>query len=100
MPERHFHRRAAGGREPGVDHPQLDPIALPMEAHEVGPNRAPPVEAELAVEHEKLAGGVEKAMEIGVVDEVVEPAVTRSALARALADADQGVRGQHGNIPL
>jgi acetyl-CoA/propionyl-CoA carboxylase carboxyl transferase subunit len=60
----------------------------------------PTVEAELAAEHEKLACGVEKAMEIGVVDEVVEPAVTRSALARALAEADHGVRGQHGNIPL
>ena len=60
----------------------------------------PTVEAELAAEHEKIAGGVEKAIEIGVVDEVVEPAVTRSALARALAAADHGVRGQHGNIPL
>jgi acetyl-CoA/propionyl-CoA carboxylase carboxyl transferase subunit len=60
----------------------------------------PTVEAELAVEHEKLAGGVDKAMEIGVVDELVEPAVTRSTLARELAAADQGIRGQHGNIPL
>ena len=53
----------------------------------------PTVEAELAAEHEKIAGGVEKAMEIGVVDEVVEPAVTRSALAAALADADTGSKG-------
>ena len=60
----------------------------------------PTVEAELAAEHEKIAGGVEKAIEIGVVDEVVEPAVTRSTLARALAAADHGTRGQHGNIPL
>jgi len=70
---------------------------------EVGPDIRPQVEAELAAEHERLAGGVDKAVEIGVVDEVVEPAVTRSALARAIHDAVQsgGVhRGRHGNIPL
>ena len=60
----------------------------------------PTVEAELAAEHEKIAGGVEKAVEIGVVDEVVEPAGTRSRLAAALADADTGSKGAHGNIPL
>jgi acetyl-CoA/propionyl-CoA carboxylase carboxyl transferase subunit len=60
----------------------------------------PTVEAELAAEHEKLAGGVEKAVEIGVIDQVVEPAVTRSALAAALAAADTGSKGAHGNIPL
>lgn len=61
------------------------------------------VEAELAAEHERIAGGVDKAVEIGVVDEVVEPTVTRTAIARAITDAvqDHGVRrGQHGNIPL
>ncbi len=60
----------------------------------------PTVEVELAAEHEKIAGGVERAVEIGVVDEVVEPALTRSALAKALAAADTGSRGRHGNIPL
>jgi len=61
------------------------------------------VEAELAAEHERIAGGVEKAVEIGVVDEVVEPTATRSAIARAIAEASPlgGVlRGAHGNIPL
>ena len=58
------------------------------------------VEAELAAEHESLAGGIDKAVEIGVVDEVVQPGSTRSALAKALAAADTGTRGQHGNIPL
>jgi acetyl-CoA/propionyl-CoA carboxylase carboxyl transferase subunit len=61
------------------------------------------VEAELAEEHTRIAGGVEKAVAIGVVDEVVEPSRTRSALATALADAlapDPGIRGHHGNIPL
>lgn len=60
----------------------------------------PRVEAELAVEHEQLAGGVNRAMEIGVVDEIVEPAATRSAIAAAVAAADSGIRGRHGNIPL
>ena len=70
---------------------------------ELSPDIRPQVEAELAAEHERQAGGVEKAREIGVVDEVVEPTRTRSALAKAIDDAVQrdGVRrGQHGNIPL
>lgn len=42
-------------------------------------------------------------MEIGVVDEIVEPAQTRSAIARAVdaaVQADGVRRGAHGNIPL
>jgi acetyl-CoA/propionyl-CoA carboxylase carboxyl transferase subunit len=60
------------------------------------------VEAELAAEHEKIAGGIERAQQIGVVDEVVEPTRTRSALAAAIATAEQAgrIRGRHGNIPL
>ena len=57
-------------------------------------------EAELAEEHARIAGGVERAVEIGVVDEVVESTHTRSALARAVAAALDGqpeVRGRHGN---
>ncbi|MGE9807100.1 MULTISPECIES: acyl-CoA carboxylase subunit beta [unclassified Janibacter] len=57
------------------------------------------VEQELADEHDVLSGGLARAVEIGVVDEIVEPAVTRSAIATALAEAPQR-RGQHGNIPL
>ena len=69
---------------------------------EVAPELRPQVEAELAAEHEKIAGGIERARQIGVVDEVVEPSVTRSALAAAIATAEAGgrVRGRHGNIPL
>ena len=69
---------------------------------EVAPELRPQVEAELAAEHEKIAGGIERAIEIGVVDEVVEPAKTRTALATAIANAEaEGrVRGRHGNIPL
>jgi acetyl-CoA/propionyl-CoA carboxylase carboxyl transferase subunit len=65
---------------------------------------APPGErealrAQLAAEHEKVAGGVNRALEIGVVDRVIEPAETRRVLAEALAAAPPG-RGAHGNIPL
>jgi acetyl-CoA/propionyl-CoA carboxylase carboxyl transferase subunit len=39
------------------------------------------------------------AVEIGVVDEVIEPGETRRRLAEALAGAP-AARGAHGNIPL
>jgi acetyl-CoA/propionyl-CoA carboxylase carboxyl transferase subunit len=57
------------------------------------------VELELAAEHEVIAGGISRAVEMGVVDQVVEPAVTRIAVAAVILDTP-GVRGQHGNIPL
>ncbi len=66
---------------------------------EVAPELRPHLERELAAEHAKLAGGLDRAVEIGVVDEVVEPAATRSAIARAIAEAP-AARGAHGNIPL
>jgi acetyl-CoA/propionyl-CoA carboxylase carboxyl transferase subunit len=66
---------------------------------EVPEDLRPQVELELAAEHEIIAGGLDKAKEIGVVDEVVEPSATRRALAAAIASAPQR-RGQHGNIPL
>ncbi|AUS78008.1 propionyl-CoA carboxylase subunit beta [Actinoalloteichus sp. AHMU CJ021] len=53
----------------------------------------------LAVEHERIAGGVNRAMAIGVVDEVIEPSQTRRRVAEALAAAP-AARGRHGNIPL
>ena len=55
--------------------------------------------ATLAEEHEKIAGGVHRAIELGVVDEVITPAQTRRRVAEALAAAPAG-RGGHGNIPL
>src|ERR1022692_4835235 len=57
------------------------------------------VEAELAAEHEREAGGLARAQALGVIDEVIEPAKTRQAIAEAIAAAEQ-LRGQHGNIPL
>jgi acetyl-CoA/propionyl-CoA carboxylase carboxyl transferase subunit len=53
----------------------------------------------LAAEHEAIAGGVGRAQSIGVVDEIIDPAKTRSILAEALASAPAR-RGRHKNIPL
>jgi len=57
------------------------------------------MELELAADHEKISGGVVRAIEIGAVDEMVDPASTRSALAKTIAAAPHR-RGSHGNIPL
>jgi acetyl-CoA/propionyl-CoA carboxylase carboxyl transferase subunit len=57
------------------------------------------MELELAAEHEKISGGVARALEIGVVDEIIEPTISRSALAHAIASAP-ALRGNHSNIPL
>lgn len=57
------------------------------------------MEKELADEHELIAGGLDKAMSLGVVDDVVEPNATRSAIAAAIVAAAP-LRGRHGNIPL
>lgn len=65
---------------------------LPQEQREI-------MELELAAEHDQISGGVAKAVEIGVVDEIIEPSHTRRAIARAIASAPQR-RGSHGNIPL
>jgi len=57
------------------------------------------VENELAAEHELLSGGLRRAIEIEVVDEIIEPTFTRTALAAAIVAGPQR-RGDHGNIPL
>ena len=54
---------------------------------------------ELAAEHERIAGGVDSAIEIGVVDAKIDPSHTRSVVTQALAEAPAR-RGRHKNIPL
>jgi acetyl-CoA/propionyl-CoA carboxylase carboxyl transferase subunit len=54
---------------------------------------------ELAAEHERIAGGVDSAIDIGVVDAKIDPAHTRSVVTQALAEAPAR-RGRHKNIPL
>ena len=62
----------------------------------------PALESELADEHERLSGGLTRAVELGVIDEVIAPDHTRRAIADALhrAETHRRLRGQHGNIPL
>ena len=71
---------------------------------EVPPDQKDAVEAELAEEHKITAGGLPKCIELGAVDEIVEPTKTRTAIAAALkaaANPDGSFpRGNHGNIPL
>ncbi len=90
---------------PGAEVAVMGPVAAVRILHRrklaaVADDVRPQLEAELAAEHERIAGGVEKAVEIGVVDEIVTPQVTRSALAAAIREADTGTRGDHTNIPL
>lgn len=93
---------------PGAEIAVMGPLAAVRILHrrrlaEVAPEVRDQVEAELAAEHERIAGGVDRAVELEVIDEIVDPAQTRSAIAAALLQAvhEQGVRrGSHGNIPL
>jgi acetyl-CoA/propionyl-CoA carboxylase carboxyl transferase subunit len=55
--------------------------------------------AELIEEQTHNAGGVSRALEVGVVDDVIEPTDTRRRIAEAMAAAP-AARGAHGNIPL
>jgi acetyl-CoA/propionyl-CoA carboxylase carboxyl transferase subunit len=66
---------------------------------EVPEEQRPEVEAQLAEEHEVISGGLERAVTLGVVDKIVEPAAVRSEIVAALAGAAV-TRGHHGNIPL
>ncbi|CAA9432467.1 MAG: Propionyl-CoA carboxylase beta chain [uncultured Pseudonocardia sp.] len=63
-----------------------------------GPADRERLSRELA-ERQRRRGGTAGAVEIGVVDDVIDPALTRPALALALAAAPRG-RGRHTNIPL
>jgi acetyl-CoA/propionyl-CoA carboxylase carboxyl transferase subunit len=63
------------------------------------PDQVAEAEAELVREHKKTAGGLQRAVDLGVVDEVIEPSRTRQAVALAIANASP-TRGVHRNIPL
>jgi acetyl-CoA/propionyl-CoA carboxylase carboxyl transferase subunit len=57
------------------------------------------VESELAAAHDKAVGGIDRAVSLGVVDEVIWPDETREKIAQAIAGAPY-LRGDHSNIPL
>ena len=54
---------------------------------EVPEAQRPTLENQLAEEHDKLAGALDKALALGVVDDVVAPTQTRTAIAAALGSA-------------
>ena len=90
---------------PGAEIAVMGPVAAIRILHrrklaEVPADMLAQVETELAAEHEQIAGGVEKAVEIEVVDRIITPQETRSAIAEAIRQADTGLRGRHTNIPL
>jgi acetyl-CoA/propionyl-CoA carboxylase carboxyl transferase subunit len=55
--------------------------------------------AKLIEEHQQVAGGIGRAMRIGVVDAVIAPGETRRRLVDALVSLPVA-HGDHGNIPL
>jgi acetyl-CoA/propionyl-CoA carboxylase carboxyl transferase subunit len=55
--------------------------------------------ARLVKEHQREVGGMDRGLDLGVVDEVIEPAQTRRRIVAALA-AGSAASGEHGNIPL
>jgi acetyl-CoA/propionyl-CoA carboxylase carboxyl transferase subunit len=65
----------------------------------VPPEQLHEAETELAAQHEATAGGLQRAVEIGVIDAIIEPSQTRRELIRAIAEAPQA-KGLHANIPL
>ncbi|MGM1064166.1 carboxyl transferase domain-containing protein [Saccharothrix sp. Mg75] len=59
----------------------------------------PALLARLVAEHQRVSGGVRRALDLAVVDEVIHPRETRRRIAEALLAA-RPARGAHGNIPL
>lgn len=56
-------------------------------------------ETELAIEHANTVGGIDRAVMLGIVDEIIHPGETRQKIAQAIASAPSA-RGNHSNIPL
>jgi acetyl-CoA/propionyl-CoA carboxylase carboxyl transferase subunit len=63
------------------------------------PEEREELRAKLIEQQIQHAGGVNRAVEIGVVDEIIKPSETRRRIAEAIAAAP-AARGAHGNIPL
>jgi acetyl-CoA/propionyl-CoA carboxylase carboxyl transferase subunit len=63
-----------------------------------GPDRAA-LQAHLVAEYKQAGGGLQRAVALGVLDEVIDPSTTRRRLAEAIA-AVPAEHGTHGNLPL
>ncbi len=55
--------------------------------------------AAFAAEHSELTGGLQRAVDSGIVDEVIDPSATRASLAALVASAST-VPSRQKNIPL
>jgi acetyl-CoA/propionyl-CoA carboxylase carboxyl transferase subunit len=89
---------------PGAEIAVMGPVAAIRILHrrtlaDVPPEKLHEVETDLAAEHQREAGGLERAQALGVIDDIIEPSQTREAIIQAIVDAPQR-RGHHGNIPL
>ena len=86
-------RRGRGdGRQGRGRHP------APQGVGRSGEEEREALHARLAEDHEQIAGGVDRAVTIGVVDEVIKPAIPGADSPRRWLRASS--RGRHGNIPL
>jgi acetyl-CoA/propionyl-CoA carboxylase carboxyl transferase subunit len=65
----------------------------------VPPDKLHEAEAELAAEYAATAGGLQRGVDLGVIDAIIEPSQTRQEIVRAIAEAPQ-LKGTHANIPL
>jgi acetyl-CoA/propionyl-CoA carboxylase carboxyl transferase subunit len=86
---------AVMGAEPAVEilHRRTLAAAAPGEERNA-------LRARLIEQHRRVAGGVDRSLALGVVDEVIDPSQTRRRLTEALAELSHDRRGGHGNIPL
>ncbi len=91
---------------PGAEIEVMGPLAAVRILHRRKIAAAPEaeradLEATLADEHSRR-GGLDQAVALGVIDEVIAPARTRGAVAAAIAAAltDPPTRAAHSNIPL
>jgi len=92
---------------PGAEIAVMGPVAAVRILHRralaaAAEAERPALEATLAAQHAGAEGGVDAAIAAGIVDEVIAPARTRTAVAGAIAAAlaDPPVRGRHSNMPL
>ncbi len=65
----------------------------------VPPEQLHEAETQLAAEHDATTGGLQRALDLGVIDAIIEPSQTRRELVQAIAEAPQ-LKGAHANIPL
>ncbi|MGS2642893.1 carboxyl transferase domain-containing protein [Streptosporangium sp. LJ11] len=59
-----------------------------------------PIRARLTQEHRRANRDLVHGLDLGVIDEVIDPAATRVRLLEVFATHQAGTRGRHGNIPL